>query len=113
MRVCVTPCSEWCRDDDKHQPRTQYGVFKLANEGNARVYFQDHGISSVCLRPHTVYGVGREFGMTSGPTKAIKAAVLGVPYVIQFNGFTNFNYVKDLAEIFIGYTARSLFVYCA
>lgn len=36
-----------------------------------------------------------------GPTKAIKAAILGVPYTIQFNGDTNFNYVVDLAEVFV------------
>ena len=35
--------------------------------------------SSVGLRPMTVYGVGRDQGMTSGPTKAIVAAVLGQP----------------------------------
>jgi len=40
-------------------PTTHYGVFKRANEGNARVYFLDHGLSSVALRPYTVYGVGR------------------------------------------------------
>jgi len=32
-------------------PGTHYGVFKQANEGNARVYFMNHGISSVGLRP--------------------------------------------------------------
>ena len=41
-------------DDDVHIPRTHYGVFKLCNEGNARIYFQDHGIASVGLRPLTV-----------------------------------------------------------
>src|SRR5262245_20789630 len=39
------------------EPVTHYGVFKRANEGNARVYFLDHGLSSVGLRPLTVYGV--------------------------------------------------------
>ena len=39
-------------------PTTHYGYFKCCNEGNARVYFQDHGISSIGLRPWTVYGVG-------------------------------------------------------
>eukprot|EP00698_Gefionella_okellyi_P006485 TRINITY_DN15818_c0_g1_i1.p1 TRINITY_DN15818_c0_g1~~TRINITY_DN15818_c0_g1_i1.p1 ORF type:complete len:334 (-),score=85.56 TRINITY_DN15818_c0_g1_i1:46-1047(-) len=90
------------KDNDRHAPRTHYGVFKSANEGNARIYWQDNGIASALLRPHTVYGVGREFGMTSGPTKAIKAAILGQRYELQFNGITNFNYVKDLAELFIG-----------
>ena len=56
-------------------PDTHYGVFKQCNEGNARVYFLDDGISSVGLRPWAVYGVGRDRGITSGPTKAIKATV--------------------------------------
>ncbi len=88
-------------DDARHEPRTHYGVFKLANEGAARVYWQDHGIPSVGLRPYTVYGVGREVGMTSGPTKAIKAAVLGRDYTIGFSGITSFDYVDDVASYFI------------
>src|SRR6185503_6944024 len=49
------------------EPTTHYGVFKRANEGNARVYFLDHGINSVGLRPLTVYGVNRDTGLTSDP----------------------------------------------
>ena len=60
-------------------PHNHYGVYKQANEGNARVYWLDDGVPSVGLRPMTVYGVGRDQGMTSGPTKAIVAAVLGMP----------------------------------
>lgn len=88
-------------DDARHLPRTHYGVFKAANEGNARVYFHDHGLPSVGLRPLAVYGVGREVGITSGPTKAIKAAALGRPYSIGFTGLTGYSYVKDVAAIFI------------
>ena len=77
-------------DDAPLVPGTHYGVFKCCNEGNARIYFQDHGISSVGLRPWTVYGVGRDLGMTSEPTKAIKAVLLGRPYAINFGGWTDF-----------------------
>src|SRR4029078_12050555 len=56
-------------------PLTHSGVFKQANEGNPRVYSADHGISSVGLRPFSVYGVGRDSGLTSDPTRAIKSAV--------------------------------------
>jgi nucleoside-diphosphate-sugar epimerase len=55
------------------EPSTHYGVFKQCNEGNARVYFENDGISSSGLRPWAVYGVGRDVGLTSDPTKAIKA----------------------------------------
>jgi nucleoside-diphosphate-sugar epimerase len=83
------------------EPSTHYGVFKRANEGNARVYFLDHGLSSVGLRPLTVYGVNRDTGLTSDPTKAMKAAVLGRPFHIRFGGATDFQYVADTAAAFI------------
>jgi nucleoside-diphosphate-sugar epimerase len=86
---------------DEPQPSTHYGVFKRANEGNARVYHLDQGISSVGLRPLTVYGVGRDFGLTSDPTKAMKAAVVGLPFRIRFGGRTDFQYVADTADTFI------------
>jgi nucleoside-diphosphate-sugar epimerase len=70
--------------DAPHKPRTLYGVYKHANEGSARISYQDDGISSIGLRPYIVYGPGRDQGMTSGPTKAILAAVLGQPYHIGF-----------------------------
>ena len=82
-------------------PGTHYGVFKECNEGNARVYFANHGISSVGLRPWAVYGAGRDEGLTSGPTKAIKAAALGLPYTIRFTGGLDLQYVDDTAKIFL------------
>jgi len=83
------------------EPTTHYGVFKRANEGNARVYFLDHGVNSVGLRPLTVYGVNRDTGLTSDPTKAMKSAVLGQPFHIRFGGATDFQYVADTAATFI------------
>jgi len=85
--------------DTPHQPRTHYGYFKLCNEGNSKIYWQDSGVASVGLRPHTIYGVGREIGITSGPSKAIKAAILGRKFEIPFTGKTSFNYVEDIADI--------------
>jgi nucleoside-diphosphate-sugar epimerase len=88
-------------DDAPLIPSTHYGVFKCCNEGNARIYFQDFGLSSVGLRPWTVYGVGRDLGMTSEPTKAIKAVLLGRSYHINFGGWTDFQYVDDVAKTFV------------
>ena len=88
-------------DDVLLMPSTHYGAFKCCNEANARLYFQDNGLSSVGLRPWTVYGVGRDLGMTSEPTKAIKAVMLGRPYDISFGGWTDFQYVDDVAKTFI------------
>jgi nucleoside-diphosphate-sugar epimerase len=86
---------------DAPQPTTHYGAFKRCNEDNARVYYLDHGVNSVGLRPLTVYGVGRDFGLTSDPTKAMKATVVGRPFHIRFGGRTDFQYVADTADIFI------------
>ncbi|MBA4190973.1 MAG: epimerase [Planctomycetaceae bacterium] len=93
-------------DDVLLTPSTHYGIFKCCNEGNARIYFQDSGISSVGLRPWTVYGVGRDLGMTSEPTKAIKAVLLGRPYHINFGGWTDFQYVDDVAKTFVNCLER-------
>jgi nucleoside-diphosphate-sugar epimerase len=82
-------------------PTTHYGVFKCCNEGNARVYFQEHGLTSLGLRPWTVYGVGRDFGMTSEPTKAIKSVALGRPYQISYGGVQDLQFADDVAKTFV------------
>lgn len=82
-------------------PRTLYGVFKVADEGLAFVYHQDYGLTSVGLRPYTVYGVGRDQGLTSEPTKAMQAAANGESYQISFGGSMQFHYASDVARQFI------------
>ena len=88
-------------DEVRLAPLTHYGAFKVCNELNARVYWLDHGITSIGLRPWTVYGVGRDFGMTSEPTKAIKAVALGRPYRISYGGMQDLQYVGDVAATFL------------
>jgi nucleoside-diphosphate-sugar epimerase len=88
-------------EEDASTPDSLYGAFKRCNEENARVYFLEKGISSIGLRPHTVYGVGRDFGMTSDPTKAMKAVVVGRPFRIRFSGSVDFQYAADTADAFI------------
>lgn len=83
------------------RPGTLYGVYKQANEATARVYHQDHGISSITLRPYTVYGLGRDQGMTSEPTKAMLAAAAGKPFHIGFAGRTQFHLASDVARWFL------------
>ena len=89
-------------------PRTHYGVYKQANEGNARVYWLDDGLSTIGLRPLTVYGPGRDQGMTSGPTKAILSAVVGRPYRIGFGGRTLLQYAEDVARSLIAASRSGL-----
>lgn len=82
-------------------PNTLYGVYKQANEGTARVYWQDDGVSSIGLRPYVIYGIGRDQGMTSTPTKAMFAAAVGQPYHISYGGRCDFEYAEDAARAFI------------
>ncbi|MDB5349717.1 MAG: nucleoside-diphosphate-sugar epimerase [Planctomycetota bacterium] len=88
-------------DQVRLSPLTHYGAFKVCNEQNARVYWLDHGISSVGLRPWTVYGVGRDFGVTSEPTRAIQAVAAGEPYHISYGGSQDLQYVGDVAATFL------------
>ena len=94
------PLAPLC-DDVPLRPSTHYGYFKCCNEGNARVYYQEHGLSSIGLRPWTVYGVGRDFGMTSEPTKAIKSLALGRKYHITYGGWQDLQFVEDVAKTFV------------
>jgi nucleoside-diphosphate-sugar epimerase len=94
-------------DEVRLAPMSHYGAFKVCNELNARTYWLDHGITSIGLRPWTVYGVGRDFGMTSEPTKAIKAVALGRPYRISYGGTQDFQYVGDVAATFVRALAHS------
>jgi UDP-glucuronate 4-epimerase len=92
--------------DARIAPATLYGVYKLANEGTARVYAADAGVSSIGLRPFSVYGPGRDQGVTSTPTQAMLAAARGEPYTISFGGRTQLHYAPDVARAFIA-AARS------
>ena len=87
-------------------PTTHYGVFKVANEHAARVYWATDGIASIGLRPHSAYGPGRDQGVTSKPTVAMIAAATGRPYHVDFGGRYQFQFVEDVAAAFIA-AARS------
>ena len=88
-------------DEVRLAPLSHYGAYKVCNELNARVYWLDNGISSVGLRPWTVYGVGRDFGMTSEPTKAIKSVAARRKYHISYGGSQDLQYVGDVAGTFL------------
>ena len=88
-------------ENDPLRPATHYGVFKQANEGNARVFFDINGISSIGLRPWTVYGLGRDRGLTADPTLAIRAVAQHEKFQIRLSGFMDLQYVEDVADTFI------------
>jgi UDP-glucuronate 4-epimerase len=83
------------------RPPSHYGVYKQANEGNARIYWEEGSVPSIGVRPYTVYGPARDQGVTAAPTHAMRAAALGEEYRIPYGGRTFFNYTRDLAETLI------------
>src|SRR5437879_1140694 len=76
-------------EEDPLKPSTHYGVFKQANEGNARAFYSANGISSIGLRPWTVFGVGRDQGLTADPTLDMNSLVVVQPYQIRLAGHMN------------------------
>jgi nucleoside-diphosphate-sugar epimerase len=101
-------------EDARSQPGTLYGVFKLANEGTARIYHQENGIPSIGLRPYTVYGPGRDQGVTAAPTHAMAAAARGEAYRMGYGGGMFLNYAADVAKTIVqasrsGYTGSGTF----
>jgi UDP-glucuronate 4-epimerase len=81
-------------------PGTLYGVYKRENEGAARRYFEDDGVSSIGLRPHTVFGPGRDQGVTSAPTIAMVAAAARRTFEIPFGGRIQLQHTSDVGEAF-------------
>ena len=82
-------------------PDTHYGVYKRANEGNARIFWRDDRIASIGLRPHVVYGLGRDQGVTSSPTVAMLHAAAGRGYRIPYGGSSQLHLADDAAAVVV------------
>ncbi|HEV8640665.1 MAG TPA: SDR family oxidoreductase [Methylomirabilota bacterium] len=96
------------KDDAPPHPATHYGIYKVANGETARIYWEEHKIPSMGFRPLSVYGPGRDFGLTADPTLAMKAAVLGRPFQIRWGGRTDLVYTEDVARAFIAASRSDL-----
>ena len=81
--------------------KTLYGAYKTCDEQISEVYWQDHGVPSICLRPGIVVGVGRDQGMTSKQTVAMLAAALNEPYDIPYTGNVSHLFAGEVASAFI------------
>ena len=75
-------------------------MFKRANEGTAQRYFEDYGVSSIGLRPHTVFGPGRDQGVTSAPDRRDGRRRRGRPFHIPFGGRVQLQHTADAGEAF-------------
>jgi nucleoside-diphosphate-sugar epimerase len=80
-------------------PVNLYGVWKRACEDASKIWFMDHGVPSVGLRPNVVYGPGREVGETAAITLAIKAAARGEPFNMPFSSRMCFQHVDEVTAI--------------
>ncbi len=94
-------------DEAVPKPTSHYGAYKLCGEYSARAYWTANGIASVGLRPMTVYGPGRDAGMTSAPTRALAAAIKGEAFTIPFSGSTVYIHIKEIAEIFVATSRKA------
>ncbi len=81
-------------------PPNLYGYWKTAGEGMAQAYQLETGVPTVSLRLGTTYGPGRDKGLTSAPTTALKAAALGRPYAIPYKGHEHYHFVDDVGAGF-------------
>ncbi|MGV3723949.1 MAG: NAD-dependent epimerase/dehydratase family protein [Actinomycetota bacterium] len=88
-------------DAEAERPPMFYGAFKLAVDLIAEQYWLHHGLTSVAVRPHVVYGPERDQGLTAGPSLAARAAALGESYTIGYTGRVGYDYVEDVARAFV------------
>lgn len=88
-------------DDAALKPTNHYGAYKLCNEFTSKAYWATDKLPSVGLRPLTIFGPGRDFGMTSFPTRAIAAALLKRDFEIPFKGKTAYIHAREVADMFV------------
>jgi nucleoside-diphosphate-sugar epimerase len=87
-------------------PPNHYGIWKLAGEHLARLFYDNTKVPTVCLRINTTYGKGRDKGKTSAPTNALKAIAMGavsgelMPFEMPYQGRENYHYVEDVGAHF-------------
>lgn len=87
-------------------PPNHYGIWKLAGEHLARLFYDNTKVPTVCLRINTTYGKGRDKGKTSAPTNALKAIVLAAiknekaSFEMPYQGRENYHYVEDVGAQF-------------
>lgn len=86
--------------EDPVFPPNLYGFWKFAGEGMCQAFHMETNIPTISLRLATTYGPGRDRGLTSAPTTALKAAALGTSFEIPYNGREHYHYVDDVGAAF-------------
>jgi nucleoside-diphosphate-sugar epimerase len=86
------------RETDRPQPRSPYGVTKLAGEHLVSLYATNFGVPSISLRYFTVYGPRQRPDMAFN--RFISLARRGQPLPVHGDGtqIREFTYVDDIVE---------------
>jgi len=89
------------------QPRSPYGVTKLAAEQLCRVYHANHGVDTVALRFFTVYGPRQRPDMAF--RRFCEAAAHGAPIELFGDGrqSRDFTYVADVVDAILAAGAHA------
>lgn len=82
-------------------PVNLYGVYKRCAEEIAKVYFLEHGLASVGLRPSVVYGPARFEGETAAISAAMRAAARGEAYEIPYSSQMCFQHIDEVCDIIL------------
>jgi nucleoside-diphosphate-sugar epimerase len=77
-------------------PVNVYGAWKLAGEHISRFFCAETGVPTLSLRPGVLYGPGRDAGLTSTPTTAMKRLALGRAYEIPFRSRQDYLFAPDV-----------------
>ncbi len=85
-------------ETDRPQPRSPYGVTKLAAEHLCHLYAANHGVPTVSLRYFTVYGPGQRPDMAF--TRFIRSALAGKPIPVFGSGeqVRDFTFIDDVVR---------------
>ncbi len=93
--------TEWVTEDDLVYPDTLYGAAKEFNEHQAKVYFEDHDVSHVALRPTVAYGPYRETGGSAFLANIVEKPALGEPFSVEYGDqVIDWQHVEDIAQAF-------------
>jgi nucleoside-diphosphate-sugar epimerase len=91
----------WVDEDDLVYPDTLYGATKEYNEHQAKVYFEDHGVSHVGLRPTVAYGPYRETGGSAFLANIVEKPALGESFSVEYGDqHVDWQHVRDVAQAF-------------
>ncbi|MFC4549909.1 MULTISPECIES: NAD-dependent epimerase/dehydratase family protein [Halorussus] len=92
---------DWVDEEDLVYPDTLYGATKEYNEHQAKVYFEDHDLSHVGLRPTVAYGPYRETGGSAFLANIVEKPALGESFSVEYGDqVIDWQHVEDIAQAF-------------